>query len=112
MRIFLDECIDWRLARDIAGHEVKAARQMGWTTIKNGELLALAAREFDVFVTVDRNLAFQQNVTELAIAVIVIEARTNRLADLQVLVPKLLRSLASISTGCGRTHRLTDLCPT
>jgi hypothetical protein len=61
VKIFLDECIDWRLSRDVAGHDVKTARQMGWTTIKNGELLALAAEQFDVFVTVDRNLAFQQN---------------------------------------------------
>lgn len=58
MKVFLDECIDWRLSRDIVGHEIKTARQMGWTTIKNGELLALAAEQFDVFVTVDRNLAF------------------------------------------------------
>ena len=56
-RIFLDECIDWRLSRDITGHDVKTARQMGWTAIKNGELLALASEQFDAFVTVDRNLA-------------------------------------------------------
>ena len=61
MKIFLDECVDRRLARDIIGHDVKTARQMNWTTIKNGELLALAADQFDVFVTVDRNLSFQQN---------------------------------------------------
>lgn len=39
MKVLLDECVDWRLSRDLAGHEVKSARQMGWTTIKNGELL-------------------------------------------------------------------------
>ena len=71
MRIFVDECVDWRLARDIAGHEVKTARQMGWMTIKNGELLALAADAFDVFVTVDRNLSFQQNLPAFTIAVVV-----------------------------------------
>jgi hypothetical protein len=69
------------------------------TTIKNGELLALAARNFDVFVTVDRNLAFQQNLTEVAIAVIVLEGRTNRLADLQALVPTLLRTIQSARPG-------------
>ena len=72
MRVFLDECVDWRLARDIVGHDVKTARQMGWTTIKNGELLNLAAEHFDVFVTVDRNLSFQQNLIALPIAVVVI----------------------------------------
>ena len=56
MRVLVDECIDWRLAREIVGHEVKTARQMGWSTIKNGELLKLAEKEFQVFVTVDRNL--------------------------------------------------------
>jgi hypothetical protein len=48
VKVLLDECVDWRLARDISGHSVKTARQMGWTTIKNGELLSLAAAEFDV----------------------------------------------------------------
>ena len=61
MKVLVDECVDWRLSREIVGHEVKTARQMSWSTIKNGELLALAAKEFDVFVTVDRNLSFQQN---------------------------------------------------
>jgi hypothetical protein len=46
VKVFVDECVDWRLARGIAGHEVKTARQMGWSTIENGELLALAAKEF------------------------------------------------------------------
>ena len=72
---------------------------MGWTAIKNGELLALAAQDFDVFVTTDRNLSFQQNLTSLAIAVIVLEAKSNRLAELKTLVPKLLRSIQSARPG-------------
>ena len=60
MRVLLDECVDWRLSRDVIGYDVKTARQMGWATIKNGELLALAAQQFDVFVTVDRNLSFHR----------------------------------------------------
>ena len=99
MKVLLDECIDWRLARDIVGHEVKTARQMGWTTIKNGELLALASEHFDVFVTVDRNLSFQQNLGSLSIAVIVLRARTNRLADLKPLVPSLLAAIESVQSG-------------
>lgn len=75
MRVFLDECIDWRLSRDIVGHDIKTARQMGWTAIKNGELLSLASKRFDVFVTVDRNLSFQQNMPSYALAVIVLEAK-------------------------------------
>ena len=84
MKVFVDECVDWRLSRDIVGHEVKTARQMGWSTIKNGELLALAAKAFDVFVTVDRNLSFQQNLPAFSIAVIVLRAPSNRLADLKL----------------------------
>ena len=61
MKVLLDECVDWRLSRSIVGHDVKTARQMGWSAIKNGELLTLASLAFDVFVTVDRNLSFQQN---------------------------------------------------
>jgi hypothetical protein len=65
VKVLLDECIDWRLSRDIVGHEVKSARQMGWATTENGELLALASKHFDVFVTVDQNLSFQQNLGSL-----------------------------------------------
>ena len=99
MKVFLDECVDWRLSRELVGHEVMAARQMGWASISNGELLALASREFDVFVTVDRNLAFQQNFGVLTITVVVLHARTNRLADLKPLVPRLLAALASAEPG-------------
>jgi hypothetical protein len=93
VKVFLDECVDWRLMREIVGHEVNTARQMGWTTIKNGALLALASQQFDVFVTVDRNLAFQQNLEGLSIAVIVLRAHTNRLADLKPLVPDLMAAI-------------------
>jgi hypothetical protein len=99
VRILLDECIDWRLSRAIVGHEVKTARQMGWASIKNGELLALASDRFDVFVTVDRNLSFQQNLQDQRIAVIVLHARTNRIADLLPLVPDLLSAIASATPG-------------
>lgn len=96
MRVLLDECIDWRGLRHITGHEVKTARQMGWSTVKNGELLVLASASFDVFVTVDRNLSFQQNLANLPIAVLVLRAKSNRLADLIPLVPRLLAALTSI----------------
>jgi hypothetical protein len=79
VKVLLDECLDWRLSRDLGPHEAKTDRQMEWTSIKNGELLALAAREFDAFVTVDGNLSFQRRLTGLAIAVIVPRSRSNRL---------------------------------
>jgi hypothetical protein len=99
VRVLLDECIDWRLSRDIVGHEVKSAHQMGWATIKNGQFLALAERSFDVFVTVDRNLSFQLNLTSYSIAVVVLRAKSNRLAELRPLAPQLLKVLNSARPG-------------
>jgi len=99
VKIVLDECVDWRLAREIPGHEVRTARQMGWATIANGELLALAAQSFDAFVTVDRNLSFQQHLPTFSIAVVVLRAKTNRLSDLLPLVPDLLAVLAQARSG-------------
>ena len=83
-------------------HEVKTARQMGWTTLKNGDLLDLASAEFDVFVTVDRNLSFQQNIVSFSIAVVVLRARTNRLADLRPLVPSLLSAIDATPPGTAK----------
>jgi hypothetical protein len=102
VKVFLDECVDWRFARDIVGHDVKTARQMDWMAIKNGTLLTLASEHFDVFVTVDRNLSFQQNLDSFSIAVIVLRAKTNRLADLRLLVPGLLAAIASARPGAVR----------
>lgn len=99
MKVFLDECVDWRLSREIPGHEVKTARQMGWAAIRNGELLALAVEEFDIFVTVDRNLSFQQNLPAFAIAVVVLRAHSNRLSDLLLHVPQLLACIPTAQPG-------------
>ncbi len=99
MKILLDECVDQRLAPEIRGHAVTTVPQMGWASIKNGELLHRAEREFDVFITVDRNLAFQQNIPKFQIAVILLHASSNRLDDLQVLVPILLESIGTAPKG-------------
>jgi len=97
--LFLDECVDRRLAKHIAGHDVRTARDMGWTTIKNGELLRLVAGQFDVFVTVDRNLSFQQNLSAQPFAVAVLAAPSNRLADLLPIVPVLIANLATMQAS-------------
>ena len=99
MRVLLDECIDGRLAREIVGHEVRTVPEAGWAATKNGDLLAFAENTFDVFVTVDRNLSFQQNVPRFSIAVVVLRARSNRLADLRPLVPRLLEVLPVARRG-------------
>lgn len=99
MRILLDECIDRRFSREIEGHEVVTVPQAGWAGIKNGELLTRAQAQFDAFVTVDHNLAFQQNIPQFTIAVIVLQALTNRLKDLRPLLPKLLQVLPTVPKG-------------
>ena len=99
MKVLLDECIDRGLAKQLPGHTVKTVPQMRWGGIKNGRLLALAEEEFDVFITVDRNLSFQQPLPKFKIAVLVIRARTNRLADLKVLVPQILVALPRAKAG-------------
>lgn len=72
---------------------------MGWAGIKNGELLMLAEHEFDVFITVDRNLSFQQNLPKFNVAVLVLHASSNRLADLKPLAPKVLSILPTLTKG-------------
>jgi len=99
VRVLLDECIDRRLAAEITGHEVKTVPQAGWASTANGELLALAETQFDVFVTVDRNLSFQQRLPQFSIAVVVLRAPSNRLADLRPLVPKLLDAIPIAKHG-------------
>jgi hypothetical protein len=99
--------VDRRLARDVVGHEVRTARDQGWTGLTNGRLLALVAQTFDVFVTTDRNLSFQQNLRLLPIAVIVLHARTNRLADLRPLVPDLLTAIGAAPAGAATVVGVT-----
>ena len=99
MKILLDECVDQRLARFIEGHEVDTVSRRGWNGTKNGALLELAAGEYEVFVTTDRNLAFQQNISVFDIAIVVLVAGSNRLAELRGLVPELLRILPFAKSG-------------
>lgn len=99
MKLLLDECIDRRLAKEFPGHWTRTVPQMGWATIKNGQLLRLAEKEFDVFVTVDRNLAFQHHLPKFRIAVAVLRASSNRLSDLKPLAPLLLATLPSLKPG-------------
>ena len=97
--MLLDECVDRRLAGDIHGHDIKTVPEVGWAALKNGDLLARAERDFEAFVTVDRNLPFQQDVSRFSIAVLVLRARSNRIADLRLLIPDLLAALAVAKRG-------------
>jgi predicted nuclease of predicted toxin-antitoxin system len=75
MRLLLDESVPRRLKRSLPRHAVRNVVEMGWDGIRNGELLARAANEFDALVTVDKNLQYQQNLDNLPIAVIVLDAK-------------------------------------
>jgi predicted nuclease of predicted toxin-antitoxin system len=93
MRILLDESLPHDLAPLIAGHQASTVHAEGWSSIKNGKLLALAATKFDAFITADRNLEFQQNLAKLPIAVVVLMARKNRIQEIEPLLPELARVL-------------------
>ena len=99
MRILLDECLPRRLKRDLVGHDTRTVPEMGWASKKNGKLLRLAEDHFDVFLTVDRNLSFQQNVDQFKIAVVVMVGKGNRLADLRPLIPEVLAVLGAVTPG-------------
>ena len=74
MCILLDESLPRRLSRALAEHTVTTVVEAGWSGVKNGKLLALAAGQYDVFVTADRNLQYQQNLSSLPLAVVVLSA--------------------------------------
>jgi hypothetical protein len=101
MKIVLDECVDRRLAREFVGYDVSTVPQMGWAGIKNGQLLARVAEVFDVFITVDRNLPFEQNLSRFDVSVIVLQAPSNRLADLKPLVSNILKALPEAPKGAA-----------
>ena len=97
MRILIDHCVDWRFCRSLPRHDVKSARQMGWDELTNGKLLAEAAAQFDVMITVDRNLRSEQNLAALPIAVIVLVAHSNKLDDLTPLAPLVENALEALT---------------
>ena len=84
---------------DILGYDVRTVPEAGWAALKNGELLARAEHEFEAFVTVDRKLPFQQDLSRFSLAVIVLRAPSNRVTDLRGLVPQLLAALPVAKRG-------------
>jgi hypothetical protein len=100
MRIPLDECAPQPLRGGLPGHDVRTVQEMGWAGLGNGELLReMTAAGFDVFLTVDQNLQYQQNLRAAGVAVVVLVAPTNRLSDLAPLMPKAAAALAAIRPG-------------
>lgn len=99
MNILIDECLDWRLCRALINHQCSSVHQAGWAGVTNGELLEKAQERFDIFLTGDRNLRFQQNIPLLGIAVIILEAKSTRLRDTLPLMTQVLASLEAIEPG-------------
>ncbi len=103
MRVLLDECVPHRLAAAFVGVEVRTVVQMGWANTTNGQLLRLAEQDFDVFVTTDQRLQFQQTIAALDLAVLVLVARRNKLDFLMPLMPEALVLLPELRPGEVRT---------
>jgi hypothetical protein len=100
MRILLDECVPRRLRQALSGHDVRTVAEMGWSGKKNGELLQLMAGQgFEVFLTADQNIRHQQDLKAAGVAMIVLVAVSNRLADLVPLMPSARTALRSLKPG-------------
>ncbi len=99
MKILFDESLPKPLAKDLKGHYVSTVVAKGWSGKKNGELLRLAQKEFDIFVTADQNLQYQQNLKGYDIAIIVLVADANRLENLRPLIPKVYQIISNLKAG-------------
>ena len=105
VRVLLDECVPRRLRRELSGLDVSTVPDEGWTSRRNGDLLRLMlAAGFTVFVTMDRNLSYRQNVATAGVAVVVLRAPTNRLKD-QLLLTAALRG----AIGAARPGQVVDV---
>ncbi len=99
LRVLLDECLPKKLKQQFAECAVSTVPEMGWAGKKNGELMELARIEFNVFVTADQNLRYQQNLAYTEIGVIVLVANDNRIETLTPLIPQVLLALETIAAG-------------
>jgi hypothetical protein len=94
VRLFLDNCLDWRVGRLLTGHQVSHAKDLGWENLENGRLLSAAAEAgFDALITVDKKMRSQQNLDALPVSVLEIDSPDSRLPEVQRLVPFILAAL-------------------
>ena len=97
MRILLDECVPWPMHRLLVGHDCTTAQRCGWGGVKNGDLLERAEAEFDLFVTSDQNIRYQQNLAGRRIAIL--ELSTNKLHRIEAVANLLLTTVGKIQPG-------------
>jgi len=99
-RVLLDEQLPRRLAREIVGHEVSTVQREGWAGLSNGRLLRAASdRGFEISITSDQNLQFQQNLRSITLRILVLHAASNAIEDLRPLVPRLIDALSESVVG-------------
>lgn len=96
MKVLLDECLPRKLKREIQADEAKTVPEMGWAGTKNGKLLRLVEQEFDVLLTNDQNIEYQQNLQQFDLAIVVLVALTNDIDDLLPLMPAANEAMQSI----------------
>lgn len=99
MKVLLDECLPRKLKRHFSAHDVATVPEMGWAGVKNGKLLRLAESAFDVFITIDSGIQYQQNLLTVQIGVVVLMSPDNTIETLQSLVSSMLKAIDSIQPG-------------
>ncbi|NJK45008.1 MAG: hypothetical protein HC933_12625 [Pleurocapsa sp. SU_196_0] len=103
MRLLLDECLPKRLKRAFANHEIRTVPEMGWAGLKDGVLLGRVLEAgFDAFITVDAGIQYQQNLTAFPLRIIALRTVSNRLEDLEPLIPQMLEIIESLQSGVHR----------
>ena len=99
MKLLLDECVTRFVKRDLIGHDVHTVEEAGFKGLENGDLLRAGAGTYDVLITVDQNLPYQQNVAGLDIAIVVLAAKRNSYARLKPIMPRAVTALETTSPG-------------
>jgi predicted nuclease of predicted toxin-antitoxin system len=99
VRLLLDNCVPVRLARQITGHIVESAVRRGWAALDDGPLLDAMTGQFEVLITVDKSMRFQQRLAGRPISIVVLRAKSNHISDLAPLVPALVIALADVKPG-------------
>lgn len=99
MRILLDESLPRGLKGLLQGLDVMTVPERGWQGVRNGELLTLASQEFNVFLTADQSLEYQQNLASVPIAIVVLVAASNRLEAYAPMASKLREAIEGARPG-------------
>lgn len=100
MKLLLDECLPRKLKNHLPGHECHTVPEAGWAGKKNGELLLLAEKAgFEIFLTLDRGMQYEQNLKGRKIAIVLVAGKSSRLADLLPQIPAVLDVLRSVRAG-------------